>query len=54
MSGRLEMASGTEEINGVELCFPHSTTGAVSAPANDAGAAFSLLAPPAVRKLAPI
>jgi len=45
LSGPLALVAGRQVINGVELGFPHSTAGAVSAAADTAGEVFSTLDP---------
>jgi hypothetical protein len=45
LSGPLTLVAGREVINGVELGFPHSTAGAVSAAAEVTGEVFSTLDP---------
>jgi hypothetical protein len=45
LSGPVTVATGSELVNGVELRFPHSTVGAVSAAADTAGEVFSTLDP---------
>lgn len=45
LSGPITQVPGSELIDGVELGFPHSTAGAVSAAADTAGEVFSTLDP---------
>lgn len=45
LAGPVTVAAGRETVNGVELGFPHSTVGAVSAAADAAGEVFSTLDP---------
>lgn len=45
LSGPLAVIAGKQVINGVELGFPHSTAGAVSAATDAAGEVFSTLDP---------
>lgn len=45
LTGPLQVVEGREQVNGVELGFPHSTAGAVSAADADATEIFSTLDP---------
>lgn len=45
LTGPVQVVQGKQQINGVELGFPHSTPGAVSAAAADATEALSTLDP---------
>lgn len=45
LTGPVQVVQGKQQVNGVELGFPHSTTGAVSAASADATEALSTLDP---------